>query len=128
VLAITYMKVGDGYVQEEALKILSQQPASADALRAVLNEVIGGYDSRLIAPGLAELRRYQAENDRIRIGSSLADAMVSGAPFVAKEISAGISPFLCDATLATFREAAATIPATSAVRANLEAAIKAGTK
>jgi hypothetical protein len=128
VLAITYMKVGDGYVQEEALRILSQQPTSADALQAILNEVIGGYDSRLIAPGLAELHRYQAENDRIKIGSALADSMISGAPFVAKEISARIGPFVCDATLATFREAAAAIPAVSVVRVNLEAAIRAGTK
>lgn len=127
-LAVRYLKIGDGHVQAEALALLATQPPSADALQAVINDVIGGYDAQLIAAGLAELARYGAENDRVRIGHALADAMMTGAPNVAKEVSRGIAPFVTDGTLAVFQEAAAEIPAGSLVRANLEKVLRAGRK
>ena len=121
--AVALLANEDGNVQEGALALLATQPTSAEALEAILERVVGGYDAQLIQQALRELMRYRSDDEQTRIAAALAAAMVTGAPFVAKEVSGGIRPFLSGHTLPEYEDAGAQLPTGSLVRTQLEQAI-----
>lgn len=109
----------DGHVQEAALALLATQNPSDDTLNAVLEHVIGGYDAQLMQAAFAELRRYDSDAQHERIAAALSNAMVSGSPFVAKEVAASIRPFLYPRSIALYEEAMGSLMSGSAIRADL---------
>lgn len=124
VIANAYLAVEDGHVQEAALALLATQPTSSESLEILLSKVIAGHDAQLIKQALRELERYEDFDDRRKIAVALADAMVTGSPFVAKEISASFNSFLDAGSVRIFEDAAYRLPAKSVVRANVAAALK----
>lgn len=125
-IAREYVASEDGHVQEAALRLMSTQPPSLENLLAILQNIIQiGYDSRLIPPTLKELQRYTDRQDRERIHQALGEAMLTGAPFVAAEVSVGIAPFINDWSISFFRDLAQQLPEDSVYRRNLEAALAA---
>lgn len=123
--AVRNLENEDGHVQEGALALLATQPPSAEALDAVLEHVIGGYDSELIQQAMRELQRYTSEDERSKITTALSDAMLTGSPFVAKEISRGIGPFISARSWAVYETTAAKLGAGSIVKTNLEQSLMA---
>lgn len=124
-LAREQLKNEDGHVQEGALALLATQPTSEANLSAVLDNVISGYDAQLIQAALNELLRYNSERDQERIAGALSGAMTSGSPFVAREVSNGIAPFLQPRTVPIYEEAVPALLEGSLVRRDLARAIDA---
>jgi len=122
-VASAYLESEDGHVQEAAIALLATQPTSSASLEALLSNVIGGYDAQLIKQALRELERYKEYDDRQKIVGALSSALVTGSPFVAKEVSAGVEPFVEDSTLRAFEDAVAQLPEGSMVKANLARAL-----
>jgi hypothetical protein len=122
-IAREQLKNEDGHVQEAALALLATQPPSEANLAAVLDNVIAGYDAQLIQAAMGELRRYTSEHDQEKIAAALSGAMTSGSPFVAREVSNGITPFLLPRTVPIYEEALASIIEGSLVRRDLARAI-----
>ncbi len=120
-LARLHLDNEDGHVQEAALALLATQPTSAENLEQILKKVIEGYDSELIGQAMRELERYTEAEDRFKIATALGDAMATGSPFVAKEVSTRIAPFVYPSSAPIFREVIARLPDISVVRATLEA-------
>jgi hypothetical protein len=118
------LKNEDGHVQEAALALLATQPTSEANLAAVLENVIAGYDAQLIQAAMTELRRYTAERDQETIAAALSGAMTSGSPFVAREVSSAITPFLQPRTVPIYEEALAAILEGSLVRRDLARSIE----
>lgn len=121
--AVQFLESDDGHVQEGALDLISTQPPSEEALEAILKFVISGFDAELIAHAMAELERYQDPRDLKRINQALGDAMVTGAPFTAQEISSHIEPFLNDLSYQFYKDVTEQVPETSIVQANLIASL-----
>lgn len=122
-LAVGFLANSDGHVQEGALDVLASLPTSPEALTAILKNVIEGYDAELIEQGMAELERYQDEVDLVRIHQTLAQGMITGAPFTAREISAHISPFVTMRSVRFYRDLLGQLSVESVVYANLKAAV-----
>ncbi|MGZ3652047.1 MAG: hypothetical protein ACXVB9_17235 [Bdellovibrionota bacterium] len=123
-VALPYLKIGGGSVRAAALEVLAGQPTSPESLEAILTDVVSGQDASVVSQALQELARYQNGGDRARIAEALSGAMLSGPPFMAKEISAGIAPFLDEQDFTLFSDAASALPEAALVRINLEAALK----
>jgi len=122
-LAREQLKNEDGHVQEAALALMATQAPSEANLAAVLESVIGGYDAQLIQAGMNELKRYTTESEQERIAAALSGAMTSGSPFVAREVSTGIAPFLQPRTVPIYEEALPQIVEGSLVRRDLARSI-----
>jgi hypothetical protein len=118
-----FMGSDDGHVQAAALDLLSTQPISNENLQAILQKILQGYDAQLIEHALLELRRYSAPNDRQQIDQALADALLTGAPFVAREVASHIASFISDRNTVFFRQIAVQLPDQSFYRIQLEAAL-----
>jgi hypothetical protein len=122
-IANEYLQIEDGNVQSAALALLATQPPNADSLEAILSQVIRGYDSELIAAAMQELKRYANDENLFKIGAALSESMLTGAPFVAKEVSKLVQPFIAPTNWGLFVEAAQKLPAESLIRTNLETAL-----
>jgi hypothetical protein len=120
-----YLDNLDGHVQEAALALLATQPTSRENLQAILQFVIGGFDAQLVPLALRELARYGQQAEMELIDNAFAQAMLTGAPFVANLLSRGILPFLHDGNLRFYRELDERLPVGSVFRANLENALRA---
>lgn len=123
-LARTQLENEDGHVQKAALALLATQETSTETLEAILAQVLGGYDAQLIQIALRELLRYQNEDDRSKITTALADTLVTGAPFVAQEVSKSIQPFVYPRSVPNFENAANQLPEGSVIRHNVLAALE----
>jgi hypothetical protein len=123
-LASLYLNVSIEPVQEAALELLSTQPLREDSLPAVLHEATEGADAHLVQDALRELTRFERDDDRTRIASALADALTTGSPVAAREISAGIRPFLRYTSGVDFAGAIESLPPDSEIRANVEKTLR----
>ncbi|RZA05750.1 MAG: hypothetical protein EOP11_12090 [Proteobacteria bacterium] len=122
-LAREQLKSEDGHVQEAALALLATQEPSEANLTAVLDNVITGYDAQLIQAAMKQLQRYPSEGDQERIAAALSSAMTTGSPFVAREVSSAIEPFMQPRTVPIYEEAVASITEGSLVRRDLAQSI-----
>jgi len=124
-IAQEYVLSGDSSVQESALLLMATQPPSPESLRALISGLFEeGTNSELIAQAMIELQRYTSAADIARIDQALAQAMETGTPFVAGEVSARILPFLTDWSISFFTEVARRLPEGSIYRDNLSTALK----
>jgi hypothetical protein len=121
--AVHFLQSENGHVQEAALDLMSTQPPRAENLQTILNNVIGGYDSRLIEFALLELERYDSPSDRAVIDEALAEALLTGAPFVAREISGHLADFIDDQSYSYFSTILDRLPENSVYRTQLEASL-----
>ena len=117
----TYILSEDRFVQAAALRLLSTQPTSLENLLAILEGVFNqGYDANLVAPTLKELERYKDPQDLVRINEVLAQALLTGAPFLAEEVSLRMAPFVDGASFGFYKELLGQLPGDSVYYHNLE--------
>ncbi len=119
-----FLASSDGFVQEAALKLMATQEPSPENLQAILDDVLGGYDAELIDLALVQLERYTSVADSDKISAALARAITTGAPFLAREVSVHIAPFLHARNSEFFAQVARDLPEGSIYRINLEASLK----
>jgi hypothetical protein len=72
---------------------------------------------------MRELKRYATDENLFKIGAALSESMLTGAPFVAKEVSKLVQPFIAPTNWSLFMDAAQKLPAESLIRINLERAL-----
>src|SRR5665213_483538 len=122
-IARRYVSSEDGFVQAAALDLLSTQGPNGDNLEAILTNVVAGYDSELIEHAMLELERYTSRTDLDKIDQALAQTLTTCAPFVAREVSTHIAPFVNERSYMFFQDVVAHLPLNSASRANLETSL-----
>lgn len=115
-----FLTSDDGFVQSAALDLISTQRPSADNLDAILANVLAGYDSELIEHAMLELERYESRAEYDKIDQALAQALTTGAPFVAREVSEHLTPFVNERSFLFFQDVVAHLATQSASRINLE--------
>lgn len=122
-VGLQFLASTDGHVQEAALDLLATQPPGPEILDAILEHVVEGYDAELIGQALVELERYTSRADRAKIDETLARTLMTGAPFVAREISLRIAPFLDTVSYEFFQDIASRLPPESSPRLLLESSL-----
>lgn len=89
------MKEGDGFVQEEVLKLLSQLPVSEENLQAIIEGLKNNYaDPLVMEQVMGELARYNDSGMSEQVRSFVAETMLSGPQFSAEKAAQKIRPLL----------------------------------
>jgi hypothetical protein len=115
----------DGHVQEVALDIIATQNPSEENLDTILEKVVKGYDDKLIAQAMNELKRYTSEADQEKIRNVLSEEILHGTPFVAQAIAQKIGMFINAKTVAYYKGLADKVGPGTIVYNNLKASIDA---
>lgn len=123
-LAFKLMVVGDGHVKAAALHLLSSQPVSAESVRSIIQNILGYHDSALIQHAMLELLRYMGSEHEEEVHQSLNQAIRTGAPFVSREITQYIEPFLNEESLHYYQTTLNTISQSSEIYKNLKNSIQ----
>jgi DNA-binding phage protein len=110
----------DGHVKEAALHLLATQAPSPENLQSILRDVLQENDAALIAHAMLELQRYKSPIDLTSIREALAQAMLTGAPFVSEAVSKSIVSFIDNESYPYFFEIATQISPGSVVKTNLQ--------
>lgn len=118
----------DGYVKSAALKLFATQPPNRHNLDAILKSILeDGHDEALIERTMKELQRYTDREDREKINQAFAQALLTGAPFVANEVSERLLPFITERSVQFFQDLVEQLPPGSIYRENLVSSLaKAG--
>jgi hypothetical protein len=123
-VAIQALDNSDGHVQTVALDLLASQPTSSEALDAILEKVVRGYDAEMIEQAFKELQRYDAPASQEKIRQYLAEEMVTGAPFVSQAIAQHIHPFLNSESVSLFQATSEKIGPGTITYDRLQASLK----
>jgi hypothetical protein len=115
----------DGYVKSASLKLLSSGPPSPDALRAILDGVIGAHDESLVEPALNELQKYKEPEEREDIAEAIANALKQGSVGVAVALATKLGKILNSEQKSLYQEAANSLPVDSRIRSLILAALHA---
>lgn len=124
-VAREFLAFDDGFVQSAALDLMSTQPPNQDNRDAILHEVIDGHDSELIEQAMLELERYTASDDRRIINQAFGKALMTGAPYVARAVSANIGPFVDARSFHFFESVLSQLPENSIYAEKLESSLDA---
>jgi hypothetical protein len=109
-LGRTYIHSYDGFVQEEALKILSGLPPSAESLQALTEGLKDTPDADLMEQALPELKRYIGTPWEPGMHDFLAGQIARGAHFAATTAVENLLPFLNQKSVSTYSRALAQMP------------------
>lgn len=113
----------DGHVKEGALRLMATQDPSRENRDAILGGVIASHDENLVPQALLELRRYDLTNSP-EIHAGLAEALVTGDPFVASAIARDVGPFINASTFESYSAALARLSPGTKPYEGLRAALK----
>ena len=98
------MKEGDGFVQEEVLKLLSQLPVSEENLQAILEGIKNNYaDPLIMEQVMGELARYNDSGMAEQVRGFMADTMLAGPQYSAEKAAQKIRPLLNSGNIAYYR-------------------------
>jgi hypothetical protein len=117
------VKVSDGFVQEEAIKLLGALPTNSASVDAMLSGLKNSPDPLVVEQAMKEWERYLGTQDEARIQEFLADFVAHGAQFSSEKASELILTFLNERSLPAFQEALASMAPESTQAKNLKAAI-----
>lgn len=123
-LARRFMQSGDGFVQEEALKLLSNYPISQESLSAITTGLTNTPDAPLMKHAIGELKRYIGSAYEPVVHTFLSSTLASGAHFTAETVSEDISPFINQSSYSKYKNASDTIPAGATAKRNLNSALR----
>ncbi len=123
-MAREFIENSDGHVQEAAMDLMSTQAPSQENLEAILEHVIKGYDAELIHQALLELRRYPSVEDQEIIRQTLAQVLLTGAPFVAKAVAEKSELFISEQNLEFFEKLTRQIDPASLVAISLQSSLR----
>ncbi len=123
-MARHFLKIADGHVKEAALHLMATQEPSEDNLESLLNDIIAYHDAKLIQQGMLELRRYLGnKQNESKIHQALANAMRTGSPFVAEQISKNLNAFINEDSLPLYMKTMSQLSKGSHTHKNLKNAI-----
>jgi len=98
------MKEGDGFVQEEVLKLLSQLPVSEENLQAIFDGLKNNYaDPLIMEQVVGELARYNDSSMAEQVRGFMAETMLSGPQYSAETAAQKIRPLLNPGNVAYYR-------------------------
>lgn len=123
-MAREFIENSDGHVQEAAMDLMSTQKPSHQNLLAILEYVLKGNDAELIPQALLELRRYPSEEDQELIRQTLAQVLLTGAPFVAKAVAEKSDLFINDKNIKFFESVTQQIDPKSLVAISLQSSLR----
>lgn len=119
-----FLKVPDGHVKKAAMHLMASQDKNGDNLESLLSEVIAYHDAYLIEQGMLELSRYLGdETSERKIHQALNQAMATGSPFVAEQISKNLNPFINSSSFSLYSQTMKTLSKGSMTHKNLKNAI-----
>jgi hypothetical protein len=123
-LARQFILSHDGFVQEEALKMLSEYPISQESLSALTAGLQNTPDAPLMKQAILELKRYIGSSMESQVHSFLSDTLATGAHFTAETVSQDISPFINQKSYNKYKNASDTIPDGATAKRNLNSALR----
>lgn len=117
------MKQGDGFTQEEALKLLSQLPISQESLAAILEGTKNNYaDPLIMEQVISELARYNNTPMAEQVRTFVAETLLSGPQYSAEAAAQKIRPLLSENNINYYKSIADKTKST-AVRGSLNSSI-----
>ena len=123
-MAREFVENSDGHVQEAALDLISTQEPAPENLKAILDHIIKGNDSELIQQALLELRRYPSPEDQETIRQTLAQVILTGAPFVAQAVAEKSELFINSQNIEFFENLTKKIDPQSIVGVSLQSSLR----
>ncbi len=123
-MAREFIENSDGHVQEAALDLMSTQEPSAENLQAILDHIIKGSDPELIHQALLELRRYPSVVDQETIRQTLAQVLLTGAPFVAQALAEKSELFINSQNIEFFEKLITQFDPQSLISVSLQSSLK----
>ncbi len=118
------MKQGDGFTQEEALRLFSQLPMSQENLTAIFEGTKNNYaDPLIMEQVIAELARYNNTPMAEQVRGFVAETLMSGPQYSAEAAAQKIRPLLSENNLSYYRSIAEKTKST-AVRGSLNSSIE----
>ncbi len=123
-MAREFIENSDGHVQEAALDLMSTQEPSNENLQAILDHIIKGNDPELIHQALLELRRYPSVVDQETIRQTLAQVLLTGAPFVAQALAEKSELFINSQNIEFFEKLITQFDPQSLVSVSLQSSLK----
>ncbi|MFM6928922.1 MAG: hypothetical protein ACKOX6_10695 [Bdellovibrio sp.] len=98
------MKEGDGFVQEEVLKLMSQLPVSEENLQAIIEGLKNNYaDPLIMEQVMGELARYNNSGMAEQVRGFMAETLLSGPQYSAETAAQKIRPLLNSGNIAYYR-------------------------
>jgi hypothetical protein len=119
-----FLQNGDGFVQEEALKILSDLPPSEESLNAITEGLKSSPDAALMEQALGEFQRYIGTAMEAQVHQFLSDTLATGAQFSSITVSEKIQPFLNVKSYTIYEKALNTMTPGAKAASNLSAALR----
>jgi hypothetical protein len=123
-LAREFMEVPDGFVQEEAIKILAELPPSRENVEAMILGLENAHSPPLIEQAMREWERYLGSPEEALIQEFLADLIARGGQFASEKASEKILAFLNERSESAFRAALASMLPESTPARHLRAALE----
>lgn len=123
-LAKEFIQSGDGFVQEEALRMFAELPTSADNLDAITQNLASTPDPSLIKQALPEMQRYLGSPLEPKVHAFLSGTLATGAHFASETVSESITPFLTPKSLPTYQKTLNTLPPNARAAHNLGSALR----
>lgn len=122
-IARELMKVDDGFVQEQAIKVFSALPPSRQNVESMVGALALSHDPLIIEQAMKEWERYIGTPEEATVQEFLADFIAHGGQFTSEKASSLVLKFLNERTESAFRSALASmIPESTAAR-NLRSAL-----
>lgn len=112
----------DGYVQQEAINLMSAQEPNLELASLLITELENSFDAKIIHQSLKELQRYpELSSDIQQLFSSV---LTTGSFYAGEELATNILPFLNSSNVNHFIAVADSLPQNSAkvraLRSNIE--------
>ena len=122
----SFLKLPDGYVKQEALRVALQLPKSDSEklLNSVTEDVLHYHDSELIKDTLTFLNKNMNSGNEQFIYNEVSKALTNGSPFVSEALAENIDVLLNTRSLKSFKTVASELPKGSAEKVFLSSSIK----
>jgi hypothetical protein len=118
-----FMLVQDGFVQEQAMRLMGQLPISSANVDAMLSGLENSPDPLLVEQAMKEWERYIGTAEEARIQEFLAGFIAHGGQFSSEKASEMILGFLNERSVPTFEEKLASMVPESTPARYLRAAL-----
>lgn len=118
-----FMLVQDGFVQEQAMRLMGQLPISSANVDAMLSGLQNSPDPLLVEQAMKEWERYIGSAEEARIQEFLAGFIAHGGQFSSEKASEMILSFLNERSVPTFEEKLASMVPESTPARYLRAAL-----
>ena len=100
----------DGHVQQAALEILSNLPASQIHYNSILEILSASYNAKIIKQIMQEAQRYENENTSGNIDQIFIQQLKTGAPYASQEVAKNLLPFFNEYNIRSYKQTLNKLP------------------